>query len=308
MPVSPPPDASVIIVTRNREDALREAVASALGQSANLEVLVIDDGSTDGTAAMIREAFPEVRLERRDASAGLVVRRNEAARLARGPVIVSLDDDAVFTTPDVVAQTLADFDDPRVGAVAIPYVDVLLDPAECQRAPTPHGVWVLATFRGTAHALLREPFLALGGYRELIFHQGEEVDLSLRMLEAGSVVRAGRADPVHHFASAQRSLERMDRYGRRNELLLCWTYLPRPWHVVLMAGFAVRGLLFGLRVRRPAAMLRGIGAGLAVSWRHRHERRPVSPAVFRLDRRLRRAGVLPLSEIARELPQPPSSA
>ena len=57
-------------------------------------------------------------------SAGLIARRNDLASLARAPILVSLDDDAEFTAPDVVAHALRPFADPRVGAVAIPYVEV----------------------------------------------------------------------------------------------------------------------------------------------------------------------------------------
>ena len=120
-----PMRASVVITTKNRRDELSAAIASALTQSAQPEVLVIDDGSTDGTSDMVRADFPAVRLERSTKSLGLIVQRNRAARLASGEIIFSLDDDAEFSTPGVVEQTLEDFDDPRIGAVAIPHVDML---------------------------------------------------------------------------------------------------------------------------------------------------------------------------------------
>ena len=109
--------ASVVITTRNRKDELRTAVRSALQQSAAPEVIVIDDGSTDGTAAMITTEFPGVRLMRHEESRGLIVRRNEGAKLATGDIIFSIDDDAAFSTPEVIAQTLREFGDERIGAV-----------------------------------------------------------------------------------------------------------------------------------------------------------------------------------------------
>src|SRR5271170_7046039 len=96
---SPPADATVIITTKNRKDDLRKAVASALTQDARPRVLVIDDGSTDGTSEMIRGEFPTVQLERAEQSRGLIVQRNRGAALAQTPLIVSIDDDAVFSTP-----------------------------------------------------------------------------------------------------------------------------------------------------------------------------------------------------------------
>src|SRR5215475_13689688 len=53
------PCATIIISTKNRSDDLRKTVESSLQQSANPEVLVLDDGSTDGTSDVIRNEFPQ---------------------------------------------------------------------------------------------------------------------------------------------------------------------------------------------------------------------------------------------------------
>jgi hypothetical protein len=95
-----------------------------------------------------------------------------------------LDDDAVFSSPFVVEQTLLDFSHPRIGAVAIPYIEPHKANKEMQRAPTREDVWITASYIGTAHAVRRDVFLALGGYREHLVHQGEEGDFCLRMLAA----------------------------------------------------------------------------------------------------------------------------
>jgi GT2 family glycosyltransferase len=217
---------SVIITTKNRREELLKAVESAMSQRGLLEVIVIDDGSTDGTAEELQKRFsvfsfqspeeqpatidsrlstapealsldsglstldpqtvakPQLRLIRHEVSAGYIVRRNEGARLAKGDVIFSLDDDAVFSSPFVVEQTLRDFSHPRIGAVAIPYIEPHKANTEMQRAPTREDVWITASYIGTAHAVRRNVFLALGGYREHLVHQGEEGDFCIRMLAA----------------------------------------------------------------------------------------------------------------------------
>ena len=289
---------TVVIVTKDRRHELRDALRSATGQRhPRLEVLVVDDGSADGTAHMVRAEFPSVRLARFETSAGLVVRRNDAAELATGDVIFSLDDDAVFTTPDVVAQTMVEFDHPRIGAIAIPYVDVRRGPEEHQRAPVRSGRWATPTFRGTAHAVRRDVFLHLGRYRGSIIHQGEEFDFALRMLDAGFVVALGNADPIHHFESPSRSVRRMEFYVRRNEILLSTTYFRWPYNYIAAVGYALRGVYYGARFGHARDALKGIRAGVRVSWQARHERRPISRDTARLLRRLRRAGPLRLEQI-----------
>src|SRR3954463_12160833 len=112
------PDATVAITTRNRRDDLRAALQSAVRQQGcAIEILVVDDGSTDGTSEMVRAEFPHARVCRYEQSGGLTGRRNAAAPLASAPILVSIDDDAVFSSDTIVARTVADFDPPRIAAV-----------------------------------------------------------------------------------------------------------------------------------------------------------------------------------------------
>ncbi|MGZ4397490.1 MAG: glycosyltransferase family 2 protein [Gaiellaceae bacterium] len=290
------PAASVVITTRNRRDELRAAVTSALAQKARIEVLVVDDGSSDGSAEMIASEFPRVHLCRSEQSKGLVVQRNAGAALASAPIVVSIDDDAVFVSSDTVAQTVAEFDHPRVGAVAIPYRDGPQDGIR-QASPSAGRVFVAARFRGTAYAVRRDLFLRLGGFREVIFHQGEERDLCLRMLEAGYVTRLGAADPIVHNESPSRDLVRMDLYGRRNDILCSWHNDPLPFALLRMLEMTVKGLGLGLKVGRPLRMLQGLALGYRACWEERHHRRPVSRAAYRLDHVLRREGPRPLEQV-----------
>jgi GT2 family glycosyltransferase len=297
--------AAVVITTRNRRDELRRALASAVLQTGDVEVLVFDDGSSDGTADMVRDEFPTVRLHREENSVGLIVARNRAATITDAPVIVSIDDDAELTDPATVEQTLRDLDAPGIGAVAIPHLDVNRNGGGPPLAPDGDGVWVTSVFVGTAHALRRDVFLELGGYRGDFFHQGEEVDLCLRMLDAGWWVRLGRAaQPIHHHESPRRDLERMDVYGRRNELLHAWLNLPGRWLLPYMAGHALKGLALGVRLGRPLPMLRGIGRGLVASARAGSRRDPVRAATMRVDRRLRRERAVRLEDVAPALHPP----
>src|SRR5688572_20321271 len=74
--------ATVVITTKNRKEELRTAIRSALDQTARPQVLVIDDGSSDGTSEMVRSEFRDVTLHRYEQSNGLIVQRNNGAKLA----------------------------------------------------------------------------------------------------------------------------------------------------------------------------------------------------------------------------------
>ena len=352
-------NASVVITTKNRKEELLKAVESAMAQRVLLEVIVIDDGSTDGTVEELQKQFsvfsfqsqeeklatsdsrlatapealsldpqtaakPLLRLIRHEESRGLIVRRNEGARVARGDVFFSLDDDAVFSSPFVVEQTLRDFLHPRIGAVAIPYIEPHKANKEMQRAPTREDIWITASYIGTAHAVRRDVFLALGGYREHLVHQGEEGDFCIRMLAAekpiadggglkansaegakaldsgpstldaaplsavpGFFVRLGNSDPIIHNESPKRDYSRMDFYGRRNDVLFHWQNTPMPDLLWQLPKTIAGGLVSAAKVGRWRKMLEGIGAGfVAIAGGVRRE--SISKSVIVLHKRLKR--------------------
>lgn len=300
--IKTPLKASIVITTRNRKEELRIALESAVQQSAAPEVIVIDDGSTEGTAEMVRTEFSQVRLIRHDASRGLVVRRNEGARLATGDVVFSIDDDAEFASPYTVEQTLREFDDLRIGAVAIPFVEPKKDNRVLQRAPNIDGIWLTDSYIGTAHAVRRLLFLQLGGYREVLVHQGEERDFCVQLLQAGHVVRLGRADAIYHYESPKRDMRRMDYYGRRNDVFFVWHNVPIVFVPLHLAGTTLNGISAAWHTRRPVHMIRGLFSGYAGYLKQYHERSPVSASVYRLHRKLKKSGPCALEDIQQDLP------
>lgn len=284
------PSATVLVTSKNRKNELRTALTSALSQTAPIEVLVIDDGSTDGTTELVRSEFPSVRLISHAVSRGLIVRRNEGAKLASAPIVVSIDDDAAFPSPRTVEQTLREFNHPKIGAVAIPFINVNQDSIVRQKAPDGDNIWIADRYIGTAHAIRRDVFLRLGGYREHFIHQGEEGDYCLRMLAAGYVVRLGTADPIHHFESPRRSFERMDYYGRRNDILFAWHNVPLVALPIHLAGTILNGLRQAFRVRRYRKNLAGQLGGVLWCCLHFRNRAAVPSHIYWLGRKLKKQG------------------
>lgn len=292
------PDATVVIVTKDRHEELSRALASVATQRGlSFEVVIIDDCSADAIDAVVSRSFPEARLIRASHSSGHVVLRNVAARLARGAAIVSIDDDAVFTKPNSLAQALADLDHPTVGAVAMPVVFDELNGSRVEIEPaTGEAVEVTSSFAGTAYAVRTDLFLTLGGYRPQLIRQGEECDFCIRLLQHGYVTRMGRSAPVHHRESPHRDPRRIARLAARNAVLFAWHNVPLPYLLVHLLGASLNTLRRGGRDGRLADALRGVGQAYRLVLT-REERAPVSRAVYRLDRRLRKRVRLPLTEV-----------
>ena len=111
------PLVSVVIATRNRSAYLAESIYSALYQTLqNLEVVVVDDGSTDDTEAVVRQIEdPRVRYFYQDAT-GVAAARNRGTREARGFYIAVLDDDDLMR-PDRLEVQLSFLDGAAQGCL-----------------------------------------------------------------------------------------------------------------------------------------------------------------------------------------------
>ena len=111
MPVQSSPVQSVIIPTYNRREFLADAINSVLSQTqTSLEVIVVDDCSTDSTADYVKSIADErVRYFRNEKNSGQEVSRMNGLRQARGKYITFLDDDDYYTDYDFFAKAIEIF-------------------------------------------------------------------------------------------------------------------------------------------------------------------------------------------------------
>jgi GT2 family glycosyltransferase len=110
-------DASIVIVSFNTRELLRECLTTVQREagSVSYEVIVVDNASHDGSADMVAQAFPWARLVRSAANLGFAAANNAAFPLAQGRYVVLLNSDA-FLRPEALARAVARMDaDPRVG-------------------------------------------------------------------------------------------------------------------------------------------------------------------------------------------------
>lgn len=87
-------DVSVIIVNFNTQELLREALESVLDSTVSKEVIVVDNGSTDGSGEMVRREFTGVHLIANEKNEGFARPNNNAMSLARGRYLFLLNSDA----------------------------------------------------------------------------------------------------------------------------------------------------------------------------------------------------------------------
>jgi GT2 family glycosyltransferase len=240
---SVPAPVSVIIVTWNGRGWLERSLPSVLAlDPPAAEVIVVDNGSTDGTAAYLRDVFPSVRVVALDRNLGFAGGNNAGARDAASPYLVFLNNDVEVDRAwlrELVAPAEADG---SVGLVTsrIVYMDrpETIDSAgdgylRCGGAfKRAHGRSIGATSApeevfgacGAACLVRRDLFERLGGFDEDFFMVYEDVDLSYRARLLGmrcvyaprALVRHAGSGSIGHV-SAQQVF-----YGQRN---LEWTWI-----------------------------------------------------------------------------------
>lgn len=88
-------DVTAIVVSYDTRELLAECIASIPAQD-NVEIIVVDNGSSDGSPAMVRESFPRVRVIENEANLGFVAATNQGIRAGRGRYVLLLNSDAAL--------------------------------------------------------------------------------------------------------------------------------------------------------------------------------------------------------------------
>jgi glycosyltransferase involved in cell wall biosynthesis len=221
---------SVVIPTYNRRDRLARVLAALERQTtpaADFEVVIVDDGSTDGTTEWLgQRATPFELCALRQANAGPARARNAGVERASGEIVLFIDDD-VEPVPELIAEHLrlhaAEPNIVVIGPLASlphyeqPWVAWEQAKVEAQYRAMERGDWA-PTFRqfwtGNA-SLARAHILGAGGF-DPSYLRAEDVELGVRLKDRGLSFRFNPAARGLHFA--ERSLASWERvhesYGK----------------------------------------------------------------------------------------------
>jgi O-antigen biosynthesis protein len=221
------PRMSAVICAHNAGETLEECLLHTCALDYPwLEVIVVDDGSSDDTAA-IAEGYPSVRLVRLDHS-GLATARNEGFRAARGELVAYLDADA-FPSEEWPYYLALGLDSSNVGGVGGPNLPPRGDPAGAHVvARSPGGpVHVLVSDDRAEHvpgcnmAFWKILLSEVGGFDPVYTQAGDDVDLCWKTLDRSWSISFHPAAVVwHHRRSGLRTYLRQQWVYGRSEALV----------------------------------------------------------------------------------------
>ncbi|MHC5025881.1 MAG: glycosyltransferase family 2 protein [Planctomycetota bacterium] len=263
-PVPPAPRLSVAVCAHNEARTITQTVESLLEQTVwpeSVEIILVDNGSTDGTLAVmgrVRNLDPARIRVVREQTLGLSHARNRALEEARGEMTAFIDADAV-ADPAWITSLLVAFDvDETIAAIGGP-VEIRWD--------HPRPAWwderlaeALNAWRPADFTVRTEVARSAGGFATSLGRRGrgllagEEGELCLRMERAGHSIHYTPDAVVHHRTAASRLrrryiLRRALQHGRSQRLLE-----------------TMHGLESGRYLSWPAIAARLCGRGLRFDW------------------------------------------
>src|SRR3954468_6601189 len=279
--------ASVVIPNWNGRDLLEKylpSVVEALAGNPENEIVVVDNGSTDGSAAFVRERFPQVTLVALPENLGFGGGSNAGFRAARNRIVVLLNSD-MRVAEDFLQPLLDGFSDADVFAVSCQIF--FSDPAKLrEETGLTQGWWENGRLRvrhrideaitgaypcfyggGGSCAFDRDKFLELGGFDSLLapFYL-EDTDLGYMAWKRGWKVLYQPRSKVYHehrgTIGKRFTEDQIQAVLKKNFILFCWKNI-HGWdrllpHLFFTYAGALLSILFGDEVGR---------ANLAGLWR-----------------------------------------
>ena len=281
------PLVSLVVLNFNGRKWLSGCLAALAAQQGApaFETILFDNGSSDGSAADVRAAWPLVRVVETRTNLGFAGGNNAGAREARGAWLVFLNNDTV-AEPDWLARLLAEAAAHPECALITSRLVFMHDPSIVDSAGDGylraggafkhgHGARAgdFATSRevfgacGGAFMIRREAFEALGGFDARFFANYEDVDLSYRARLRGMRVWYAASAIVRHAGGASLGVVSRDAvfYGQRN---LEWTWIKNTPPGLLASSalphaiYSLAGVAHYIAVGRGGAVLRAKWAAL----------------------------------------------
>jgi GT2 family glycosyltransferase len=217
---------SFIIATRDRKNDLKKCLQSIYDQNyKNIEIIVVDNDSSDSSFNMVSCGFPEVKLINLDRNIGCPGGRNIGFLNSSGDILFFLDDDSKISK-NAALNVINLFSEDKKLSIISPKI------IEDGFARNPPGInkktninRYIPFFSGIS-AIRRTVFENVGLFPIEFLYGVEENDLSIRLLNAGGRILYSPDVVVSHFPASDRNINFETQQRIENGIIFLWKYAP----------------------------------------------------------------------------------
>lgn len=191
---------SVIITTKNRISKIERAINSVFNQSyKNIELIVVDDASSDGTPILIKSKYPNITLHENKKSVGGSASRNIGIKLCKGPFVAFLDDDDYFRLDKLSVQLELFLKNKQASLVVCNYYSIENNNTKVSRyrKNINHKYYYKNIYGGTSTYFTSLNLInKIGGFDEKL-RSAQDWDFALKLSQIGNVLQT--REPLVYF-------------------------------------------------------------------------------------------------------------
>ena len=259
---------SVIIVTFKRDQDLLDAVQSVLKQKTDCEVIIIDNNPESVVEGLL-PANENIRYYKQKSSESLMCARNLGTQMAKGDIVVYLDDDAVFENSDALCKVksyinnykdvgcftfrIENYYSRKITPKEFPHPDLKLADQKCY----------VSYFSGGAHAFRKKVLDEVGPLLDMGYG-GEELELSFRVIKQKyKILYTPDILVLHKVAQTGRfSSKKLVYFSVRNRYFVLTRHLPFVYLLINTSAWNVIWFYRALRSRALKSYFSGLYEGL----------------------------------------------
>jgi GT2 family glycosyltransferase len=240
------PLVTVNILSFNRKDELRNTLTKVYEQDyKNIEVIVVDNASSDGSTEMVKKEFPSVQFIQMEKNIG-IAGWNEGFKVAKGEYVLVLDDDSYPDSKTIKKGIEVISRDKEIAIIAFNVYDVSRNKSQTSFYKKP-----FLDFIGCGAIIKRSVFSLVHGFDPSFFIYAHELDFSIRVLDTGFKIEYNAEAYIFHRTNSKNKEHPINNsfrfyYQTLSYMILLQKYLVSRNYVIAILKLFINRFLVAL--------------------------------------------------------------
>jgi GT2 family glycosyltransferase len=256
---------SIIILNYNRKEDIiftLEMIYQRNKDTNKYEIIVIDQNSNDGSQETIKKNFPNILLYCSETNLGVAGGRNKGAELAKGDILVFIDDDSHFLTDGSVVKIKKIFTlNPNVGIIGFKILDKSKNIRDWvyhkNTLKQKNNIFETQQYVGCGHAIRSNLFHEMNGYSKYLFFWGEEIEFSIKTFAYSNykIIYYPHIEVMHRVSDKSRYYwsDKRTYFQTRNRFIIIRNYFKK--YFLIKSFYSIYYTLgYFIKARRNSAL------------------------------------------------------